>query len=110
MFPPAVPTLQASDVPAGALILDVREQDEWDAGHIGGAVHIPLADVPARLDEVPDDDRLIVVCRSGGRSARAVAWLGENGYDAANLEGGMGAWVDAGRPIVSSDGATPFVR
>lgn len=110
MFPPAVPTLQVSDVPAGALILDVREQDEWDAGHIEGAVHIPLADVPARLDEVPDDERLIVVCRSGGRSARAVAWLGENGYDATNLAGGMGAWADAGRPMVSTDGATPFVR
>lgn len=110
MFPPAVPTLQVRDVPADAVILDVREQDEWDAGHVENALHIPMGEIPVRLDEVPDDDRLVVVCRSGGRSARVVAWLAQNGYDAANLEGGMGAWLAEGRPLVSSDGATPFVR
>lgn len=110
MFPPAVPTLRVTDVPQDAVVLDVRETDEWEAGHIEGAVHIPLGEVPARLDELPDADRLIVVCRSGRRSAQAVAWLSRNGYDAANLEGGMGAWADAGRPMVSTGGAEPFVR
>jgi rhodanese-related sulfurtransferase len=110
MFPPAVPTLQVSDVPADAVLLDVREQDEWDAGHIEDALHIPMGEIPVRLAELPDDDRLVVVCRSGGRSARVVAWLAQNGYDAANLGGGMGAWADEGRPMISADGATPFVR
>ena len=55
MFPPSVPSVAASAVPAGAHIVDVREDDEWDAGHVEGAQHIPLADVPARLDEIPAD-------------------------------------------------------
>jgi rhodanese-related sulfurtransferase len=110
MFPLSVPSVGASDVPAGSRILDVREQDEWDAGHIDGAEHVPLADVPARLDELVGDDPLVVVCRSGGRSARAVAWLVENGVDAVNLDGGMGAWAQAGRPMVSESGTEPFVR
>ena len=114
MNPVAVPTVQAQDVTGDARLLDVREQDEWDAGHVEGALHVPLGDVPARLDELVDagaDGRpLVVVCRSGGRSARAVAWLVQNGVDAVNLDGGMGAWADAGRPMVSELGDRPFVR
>jgi rhodanese-related sulfurtransferase len=111
MYPPSVPSVQATDVPADARIIDVREQDEWDAGHIHGAVHVPLGEVPQRLDELTrDEEPLVVVCRSGGRSARAVAWLVQNGIDATNLDGGMGAWAGAGRPMVSELGADPFVR
>ena len=111
---PAVPSVTAADVPADAVLLDVREDDEWEAGHADGAHHVPMDQVPARLDEVAalaDGGReLVVVCRSGGRSARVVAWLTQNGVDAINLDGGMGAWQSAGRPLVSETGGEPFVR
>jgi rhodanese-related sulfurtransferase len=110
MFPPAVPAVEAAEVPAGSALLDVREVDEWDAGHIEGALHIPLGELPARLDEVPDGDPLVIVCRSGQRSARAVAWLGQNGVQALNLEGGMRSWAAAGLPMVSETGEAPAVR
>ncbi len=110
---PAVPSVSAADVPADAVLLDVREDDEWAAGHIEGARHIPMGDLPARFDEVNDlgaGQELVVVCRSGGRSARVVAWLTQNGVDAVNLDGGMCAWASAGRPMVSETGGEPFVR
>lgn len=114
MLPPSVPSVTAADVPPGAPILDVREDDEWEAGHVDGALHVPMGQVPARLDEVtaaaPDGGALVVVCRSGGRSARVVEWLVRNGVDAVNLDGGMGAWQAAGRPMVSQGDAEPFVR
>ena len=87
MFPPSVPSVDATAVPDGAHILDVREDDEWVAGHIEGAQHIPLADLPVRYGELPADTGVVVVCRSGGRSSRAVAWLSQNGVDAVNLDG-----------------------
>ena len=98
-----IPTTTVSDVADDAVLLDVREQDEWDAGHAPGAIHIPLGDLPSRLGEVPDtDDGMVaVVCRSGGRSARAVAWLTQQGYDVANLAGGMKAWAAAGKRLVA---------
>jgi rhodanese-related sulfurtransferase len=110
VFLPSVPSVSAPAVPVGAHVLDVREHDEWAAGHIDGAQHIPLGELVARYAELPDDAEMVVVCRSGGRSARAVAWLVENGTDALNLDGGMGAWADAGRLMVSETGAEPFVR
>lgn len=110
MLPESVPSVPAHEVPADAHVLDVREPDEWEAGHIDGALHIPLAEVPARLGELVEQDDLLVVCRSGGRSGRAVAWLRQNGVDAINVAGGMGAWATASRPMVSETGADPFVR
>jgi len=70
-----IPTVGVPDVADDAIILDVREPDEWSAGHAPGAVHVPLMDLPARLGDLPDVDgaTLAVVCRSGGRSSRAVA-------------------------------------
>jgi rhodanese-related sulfurtransferase len=109
MIPPDVPSVNASTVPDGAVILDVRENDEWQAGRIDGARHIPLGEVPARVAEVAGDDQVVVVCRSGGRSARATAWLLANGVDAVNLVGGMGAWAAAGGPMVSDTGVEPVV-
>jgi rhodanese-related sulfurtransferase len=109
MFPPNVPSVDPTGVAADARLLDVREPDEWDAGHIEGALHIPLADLPARVDELPAEEALVVVCRTGGRSSRAVAWLVGNGYDAVNLDGGMGAWAATGRPMVSETGDAPAV-
>jgi rhodanese-related sulfurtransferase len=110
MFPPAVPTVEPARVPPEAVLLDVRESEEWQAGHIEGAVHIPLGQLPTRLGELPPDGEIVVVCRSGARSAQAVAWLNQNGADAVNLGGGMGAWWAAGLPMVSDSGASPFVR
>jgi rhodanese-related sulfurtransferase len=110
MVPPSVPSLDVSQVPDDAVILDVREPDEWEAGHIKNALHIPLGDLPARFGELPADSELLVICRSGGRSSRAVAWLNQNGYDAVNIDGGMGAWAGAGREMVSDSGEAPTVR
>lgn len=99
------------DIPEGAHILDVREDDEWNAGHIEGALHIPLGDLPARYGEVPLDEDVYVICRTGGRSMRATAWLNDNGFDAYNVTGGMGAWnLDNGKPIVSETGEEPWVK
>jgi rhodanese-related sulfurtransferase len=100
-----IPTILADQVPAGAYLLDVREPDEWVAGHAPDAVHLPLMDIPARLEEVPRDGDVVVVCRMGGRSAQAVAYLMQNGYDnVVNLDGGMRDWAAAGKPMVSEDG------
>lgn len=88
-------------LPADLVVLDVREQHEWDAGHIEGARHVPLGDVPARVGELDPTVRTLVVCHVGGRSARASAWLTQQGYDVVNLAGGMDAWESAGRPVVT---------
>ena len=109
MFPPSVPSVTAEAVADGAALVDVREDDEWQAGHAPGALHIPLGQLTARLGELPEGE-LVIVCRSGGRSARAVAWLNQNGFEALNLDGGMQAWDGVGRPMVSENGAEPFVR
>lgn len=88
-------------LPADLVVLDVREQHEWDAGHIEGARHVPLGDVPARVGELDPTVRTLVVCHVGGRSARASAWLTQQGYDVVNLAGGMDAWEGSGRPVVT---------
>jgi rhodanese-related sulfurtransferase len=108
-MPQQVPAVYVSDVPDDAVVLDVREDSEWVAGHIEGATHIPMGDVPARLDDLPEGDPLYLVCRSSGRSARVTAWLNANGFDAVVVAGGMGEWEAAGRPMVSETGRPPYV-
>jgi rhodanese-related sulfurtransferase len=104
-----VPTVSVDDLPSGEeyVLLDVREQDEWAAGHAPSAVHIPLGDLPSRaaeLTELADDRPVYVVCRTGGRSARATAWLNAAGVvDAVNVAGGMKSWVTSGRPLVGEN-------
>ena len=88
----------------GAVLLDVREQAEWDAGHAPEARHLPLATLSHRLDSVPRDRRVVVVCRSGRRSAQATALLSRSGVDAVNLTGGMQAWWASGLPVVGGGG------
>jgi rhodanese-related sulfurtransferase len=97
-----VPTVSVDDVTDGWVVLDVREAWEWAAGHIEGAVHIPLGDLPSRVGELDPQARTLVVCHVGARSARATAWLRQLGRDAANLAGGMDAWEGAQRPVVVS--------
>ncbi len=108
---PGVPVGELPALPAdGSALLDVREHDEWQAGHAPGAVHIPMSEVPQRLDEVPEADRLYVVCRSGGRSAKVTAYLNASGWDAVNVEGGMHGWSASGRSMVSDEpDAEPYV-
>lgn len=97
-------------LPDDAVLLDVREQDEWDAAHAPTAVHIPLADLPARIGELPSTDgTLPIVCRGGGRSSRATAWLAAQGYEVVNVAGGMKAWAQAGKPLESVDRTDPEV-
>lgn len=105
-----VTSVTVNDVPQNATILDVREEYEWNEGHIEDALHIPATELPARYGEIPFDTDLYVVCRSGGRSLQASTWLNHNGYDAFNVSGGMGAWLDNGKPIVSENGQEPRVR
>jgi len=100
----SIPTVQVEGVPDplpdDLTIIDVRENDEWAAGHIEGAVHIPLAQLPGRVAEVPPDAQTLVYCKSGGRSAQATVFLKHAGRDAVNLDGGVIAWERAGRPLV----------
>ncbi|WP_028281442.1 rhodanese-like domain-containing protein [Arthrobacter sp. H5] len=90
-------------------VLDVREDYEWQAGHIDGALHIPVEQIPARLEELDPDEDVQVICRTGGRSFRVAQWLVANGYSAVNVAGGMDAWVEASKPIVSESGKEPRV-
>lgn len=86
-------------VQAGALLVDVREPNEFDEVHAQGAHLLPLSEFEARFQELPKDRPLVMICRSGARSARAGQYLLENGYtDVVNLEGGTLAWKDAGLP------------
>ncbi|MEU7024667.1 rhodanese-like domain-containing protein [Streptomyces sp. NPDC046203] len=100
-----LPSVAAASVPDDALVLDVREDDEWAAGHIEGALHVPMSDFVARFgavsDAVGDDGRAYVMCRSGGRSAQVTQYLIGQGVDAVNIDGGMHAWAGAGRPMVA---------
>jgi rhodanese-related sulfurtransferase len=105
-----VPTVTVADLdrdPPGLVLLDVREHDEWAAGHAADAVHVPMSELPAGLagsGVLEQDGRIVVVCRVGARSAQVAAWLCRQGYDAVNLAGGMLAWAQAGRPVVGPNG------
>lgn len=85
-----------------AVLVDVREQHEWDAGHVPAAVHMPIGELdPAGL---PPDTQIITTCRSGGRGSRAAAALRAAGLPARNLAGGMRGWQEAELPLESADG------
>ena len=108
-----LPSVDAASVPADALVVDVREADEWAAGHIDGALHVPMSDFVARFGEVTeavaDGRRAYVMCRVGGRSAQVTQYLVQQGIDAVNVDGGMLTWDDASRPMVTEDGSAAFV-
>ena len=83
----------------GATVIDVREPDEYAAGHVPGATLVPLMTVPQRLDDLPGGTPLYVVCAVGGRSAQAAAFLESRGVEAVNVDGGTNDWVAAGYPV-----------
>ena len=103
-------TVSVDQIPADAAILDVREQDEWELGRAAGAIHLPLGQLPERIDELDPDTDYYVICRSGGRSARAADFLVGRGYSALNVAGGSGAWLEAGKPMEADGDATPTVK
>ena len=88
----------------GAYLLDVREVNEWVAGHAAEADHVALAAIPDRARELPADRTIVIICRSGVRSQRAAEYLRIRGLDAVNLAGGMRAWADRGLDVVTDDG------
>ncbi|HEU5083264.1 MAG TPA: rhodanese-like domain-containing protein [Acidimicrobiales bacterium] len=98
-----VPAIDVTDLAAelaqGAPLVDVRQPDEFEQAHIAGARLIPLGEVPDRTAELPTDETVYVVCRSGNRSGRAVEFLRHQGIDAVNVTGGMIAWADAGNAV-----------
>ncbi|WP_018683500.1 rhodanese-like domain-containing protein [Actinokineospora enzanensis] len=111
-MPNSVPSVPASDLgslPEGATLLDVREQEEWDAGHAPDALHIPMGEIAGRLAELPADGPVYVICRMGGRSARVTEYLNGNGWDATNVDGGMQSWAALGHPVICDSGAEPQV-
>jgi rhodanese-related sulfurtransferase len=102
--------VSTAQLPADAYLVDVREDDEWQAGHAPDAVHLPMMQVPERLAEIPAEGNVVIVCRSGHRSAEVVRYLIGQGYDnVRNLADGMLGWAAAGRPLVSDDGDGPVV-
>lgn len=83
----------------GAPLIDVREPDEYEDGHVPGAQLIPLTTVPDRIDEVPAGGTLYVICAKGGRSLRAAEFYRSQGLEAVNVAGGTTAWIEAGQPV-----------
>ena len=104
MAEPGVPEIDIDELArrhaAGAFVLDVRNPDEYVAGHVPGAVLIPLPELGDRWQEVPEGD-VLVICKSGARSAKAVEALNGAGRTTVNVAGGTMAWIDAGRPVVT---------
>jgi rhodanese-related sulfurtransferase len=90
-------------------VLDVRDDDEWTAGHIDGARHVPMDEVQDRLGDLSTGSRIVTVCRSGQRSGKVAEDLRSRGYDAENLEGGLHAWHEAGLTLVAADGSAGAV-
>ena len=108
-----VPEIEADDaeaaVAAGALLLDVREPEEWVEGHAPAAVHVPMREVQDRLTEVPKDRLVVAICRSGARSRAVAALLQAEGSDVVNTIGGMQAWQAFGLDVVTDDGSPGIV-
>ena len=98
----------AAAVRRGDTVIDVRTIEEFTAGHVPGAVFMPLHVVPLRLSEFSRRSPVYVVCESGARASQACQYLDQHGYQAVNLHGGMSAWRSAGLPIESSRGAVTY--
>ncbi|KPC61872.1 sulfurtransferase [Streptomyces chattanoogensis] len=108
-----MPTVGVDALTSEDFLLDVREDDEWEAGHAQGALHIPMSEFVARYGELseaaPEGGKVYVLCRVGGRSAQVAQYLVQQGIDAVNVEGGMQAWEATGRPVSDGKGGTGTV-
>lgn len=105
-----IPQIDVRTIDEDTVILDVREPNEFEAGHAPGAVSIPLGQLRARVAEVPQvAGSLLVICRGGGRSQTAAEFLAAQGLDVSNITGGTTAWYEAGKPLVSESGEVPAV-
>lgn len=92
--------VSVTDVPADAQLIDVRENDEWAAGHARGAVHIPMSEFTGRVNEVDGEREVYVICKAGGRSAQVGQYLEQaRGMKVHNVDGGTDAWAAAGMPM-----------
>ncbi len=84
-------------------VIDVREPDEYESGHVPGAISIPLGTVPDHLDAFRDEGTTYVICHAGGRSRTACEYAAAHGIDAVNVDGGTAAWAASGRETVTGD-------
>ena len=91
-------------IASGASLVDVREDYEWEAGRLAGAIHIELNHLSERSAEIDRDRPVVFYCRGGNRSAMAAEAFAQAGYDAHNMAGGLAAWVEEGNPIEPEDG------
>ena len=97
--------------PPNAVLLDVREPEEFAREHVSGAVNVPQADLATRLDEIPRDRPILTICQSGSRSLRSAQFLQQQGYQSvATVVGGTRAWREAGRPVESAEAASGPLR
>jgi rhodanese-related sulfurtransferase len=90
----------------GSVVIDVRRRDEWQAGHVKGAIHIPVDDLLSRIDELPRGKKLLFICQAGVRSGLAAEMAAATGFpteDLYNIEDGMPAWMDAKLPVSYGD-------
>ena len=97
-----VTTEELSQVP-DPFVLDVRRLEEWIEKRVPGVTHIPMDQLNERIEEIPDDQRIYVICAVGGRSAKVTEALLRAGYDAVNVAGGTDKWVAEGRPFESGE-------
>lgn len=88
----------------GGQIVDVRDEHEWEAGHIPGAAHIPLPELNERSGEIDKDRPVVLYCRGGTRCEMATQALEAAGYDAAKLQGGIVGWAEEGQPLEPAEG------
>jgi rhodanese-related sulfurtransferase len=99
MFDRVDPSQAQERLHQGAVLIDVRERDEFDAAHVPGATLIPLSEFAERYVEMPQDKKIVLICAGGVRSARAAEYAASHGYNVTNLEGGINAWAAAGLPV-----------
>lgn len=93
------PEAQSALGAGSAILIDVREKSEWAQGHTPQTRHIPLQTLPRRIDELPRDRTVLVICRSGNRSLSAARYLQEQGFEARSVAGGIGVWAAHGLPV-----------
>lgn len=88
-----------SAIAEGKFVVDVREDHEFEAGHVPNAHHIPLSTVPDRVADLPQGEQIWLICQGGVRSMKAADYLEAQGYDVVSVAGGTGAWISAGKEV-----------